>query len=370
MPRVKKNYVAMSLHDSMALRALHQHVGLSVKDVMARRREFPAFSKYSAATLYRHATKPIGGEEPIDKRTLNRGRPRKLDDRDMRKVRRSVSLLRESHGSFSSQVLQHCTGQLSHVSNSTFRRYLRRMGYGYRVTRRKGMLLRKDLRARAKWCRRVQRYQNLWTDGIAMYVDAVGFEYKTNPYAHAKSLGAREWRLATEGTRFNCTSKGRKEGKKYARFLVGIALGSGVVLCEHIPRKSNGHAFAALIDQHFSAALDRTGKTCRRFLQDGCPVQNSKKALQALARNGIKRLKIPARSPDLNPIENFFNLVRRKIKNDSFQKRIEMESKGEFAIRVTELMQNYSADSINRIIQSMPKRVQMVVKMKGTRIKY
>ena len=297
----------MSLADSMALRALHQCAGLSVDEVRRRRHEFPAFTKYSKATVYRHAKKPIGQQEPLDARKNNKGRPRKLTDRDKRNIKRCVPALRESHGSFSSQILQREAQMEQTVSNSTFRRYLRRMGYGYRVARKKGMLLQRDLKSRMRWCRRAHKHKHLWTEGVAMYIDAVGFEFKTNPFEHAKALGAREWRLASEGVNFKCTAKGKKEGMVCVRFMVGIATEHGVVLCRRIKRRMNGADMAKMVDAHFPAALRRTGKKCNRVLQDGCPVQNSRRAHRAMHRHGIKVFRIPARSPDLNPIENFFH---------------------------------------------------------------
>ena len=45
------------------------------------------------------------------------------------------------------------------------------------------------------------------------------------------------------------------------------------------------------------------------FLQDGNPIQNSKKANRAFDAIGCKLFAIPARSPDVNPIENIFNRI-------------------------------------------------------------
>ena len=50
------------------------------------------------------------------------------------------------------------------------------------------------------------------------------------------------------------------------------------------------------------------------FVQDGDPSQNSKAAKTALDKIGAVQFSIPPRSPDLNPIENAFNLVEKKIK--------------------------------------------------------
>lgn len=40
-----------------------------------------------------------------------------------------------------------------------------------------------------------------------------------------------------------------------------------------------------------------------RFLEDGCPIQNSKKASQAFETVGAIKFSILSRSPEFNPIE-------------------------------------------------------------------
>ena len=90
------------LEVSCQIRALHQIGGIRGSDLVRR------FPQYSAATLYRHANKPLDGTDRIDRRRENKGRPRKLGARDLRRMRRQISVLREQYGTFSSRRLQLC----------------------------------------------------------------------------------------------------------------------------------------------------------------------------------------------------------------------------------------------------------------------
>ena len=72
----------------------------------------------------------------------------------------------------------------------------------------------------------------------------------------------------------------------------------------------------------------------KSFLMDGCPRQNSRTARRAVARIGGVVLKTPPRSRDLNPIENFFNLVLQKLNNEALEKEIADESFRSFYERV------------------------------------
>ena len=72
------------------------------------------------------------------------------------------------------------------------------------------------------------------------------------------------------------------------------------------------------ISKRLSISVNPTGKL---FLQDGDRSQNSKKAKTALDEVGSRQFSIPPRSPDLNPIENIFNLVKAKLREDAFDKK-------------------------------------------------
>ena len=75
--------------------------------------------------------------------------------------------------------------------------------------------------------------------------------------------------------------------------------------------------------------LTRTLKVClplqqsqmRLWLQDGDPSQKSAMARAAMDRANCELLKIPPRSPNLNPIENIFKLVSDALrKQQSYAK--------------------------------------------------
>ena len=58
----------------------------------------------------------------------------------------------------------------------------------------------------------------------------------------------------------------------------------------------------------------------KRFLQDGCPVQNSKKARKALDTVGAIKFSITPRSTYVNPTENIFNYVKSELGTQDFEK--------------------------------------------------
>ena len=331
------------------------------------------FPQYSKAQIYVHAKKPLNGEPVFDKRKLNKGRPSRLTEQDKRVITRTIPKLRTQEGHFTSKRLQLESG-VSHVSNRTFCRHLNQSGYKYLQARKKGRLTAKDLKKRAKFCmdmKKQKRGKDFWCTGISFYLDGVGFEYKRNPHDQARAPKAREWRKPNEGLDINCTAKGKKEGSTNANFMVAISYGKGVVLCKQYFGTITGGKFAKIVrtgfDKAFAASCNPTDKV---FLMDGCPRQNSKIATRAWERRGAKVFTIPARSPDINCIENYFHLVKKELQAQAIAQNITRETFDQFSMRVEATLKNWSADSIDHIIDTMPKRIDEIIKRKGQRIKY
>ena len=150
--------------------------------------------------------------------------------------------------------------------------------------------------------------------------------------------------------------------------MVAIAYNKGVVMCEQYERSISGSKFAKLCDNRFPQAFMLSANPhYKLFLQDGDPSQNSAKAMQVFENMEAEVFSIPLRSPDLNPIENVFHLNLVKINEGSLN--VTHEIFQEFSERVKSIIVNYPTLKINKIIDSMDKRINMIIEHKGQRIK-
>ena len=152
---------------------------------------------------------------------------------------------------------------------------------------------------------------HFWTiAGICFYLDGVSFTHKYNPQDEARCHGSKAWKKASEA--FEVTAKGKKEGTggRMASFYVAISYEKGVVMCEQYEGHINGRLFADIVKEKFPETFSKS-TNCKNmlFLQDGDPSQNSAVAKSAFEFIGCKVFSIPARSPDINPIENLFNII-------------------------------------------------------------
>ena len=105
-------------------------------------------------------------------------------------------------------------------------------------------------------------------------------------------------------------------------------------------------------------------------LQGGDPTQDSRKAKKAFDDVGCRTFPIPARSPDINLIENMFNNVRKKLREDATEHHIEHESYKEFCNRVKTTLLYFSRDVIDSTVESLPKQMKLIMEGKGHFTKY
>ena len=102
----------------------------------------------------------------------------------------------------------------------------------------------------------------------------------------------------------------QKKRSLNSNFLVCISYRKSVVLCKQYFGPITGTKFVDIADSSFHFAFDNSiNPMLNKFLIDRCRRQNTMTALCAAARVGEPVFKTSPKSPDLNPIENFFNLL-------------------------------------------------------------
>ena len=92
-----------------------------------------------------------------------------------------------------------------------------------------------------------------------------------------------------------------------------FSLGKGICYCNHC-EKVSGKIFAEFIESNFIEIFRSSCSPAGNvFVQDDDPSQNSKAARTTLDKIGAVQFSIALRSPDLNPVQNVFNLVEKKL---------------------------------------------------------
>ena len=86
------------------------------------------------------------------------------------------------------------------------------------------------------------------------------------------------------------------------------------------------------VSGYFSRRANSSGG--KLFLEIGDPVQNYKELYKAYNKKGCRIVPIPARSPDINSVENVFNNVRSKLRTDEWKQEIRYGPYERFCERV------------------------------------
>ena len=291
------------------IRVLHQDYGWRIADI--HKLKYPNIAR---RTINYHENIVTGKEKIEDRRKFNKGRPRLLNDRQGCRLKNTLKSLRRLDSPNFSAVKLSTVCQLNEIcSVQTVRWRLKELGHHYLNTRQKGIITKSDKRLRRAFAKKCSNAEGLWKEKISFYYDAATFYHERDPYSEVVAPNSKIWRMDGEG--LEITRKGKKEGNsgRPVKLFVAIAYQKGVIMCEQWDPNtpSLGIHYKEFVKKHFPVTFECSVNPKNKLvLQEGCPVQKSKQAQLRYAVVNCKVFSIPPRSPELNPIENMFLIVR------------------------------------------------------------
>lgn len=110
------------------------------------------------------------------------------------------------------------------------------------------------------------------------------------------------------------------------------------------------------------------------FMQDNAPIHTARIIKKFFEENGISTIDWPPYSPDLNPIEHAWAKLKEMIYRLDPDIENSQGSIGDLKDRFNELIERaweaLGQEYFDKLIESMPRRIQAVIEAKGWYTKY
>jgi DDE superfamily endonuclease/Transposase len=255
-------------------------------------------------------------------------------------------------------------GLATQISSATIRRRLNDLGYHYKEAICKPFLKPDQAARRLKWCMEKRNWKSdEWIRIV--WSDETSFEL-------GKRGAIKVWRKDNEKYHKDCIHGTVKSGRitqMYWGAFCGISKGHLVA----VNGRMDSEAYISVCTNHLlpfirGNNLGSDGVIAEginwKFMQDNAPCHSSRRTLGWMKENGIELLEWPPQSPDLNPMENLWAILKRDIQKKQPKNVCELDK------FVQGAWEGINLEYLINLIESMPTRIKMAIEAKGYSIPY
>ena len=298
------------------------------------------------------------------------GSPRKLTNSDIRYLVRLAES--ETHVPLT-EIAVNTT--FSNVSTQTLRRRLREEGIRKWKAVGRCLLTTKDAKARYTWAR---AHQHLTKE------DWAKFAWSDECIIRQDSDPCQLWVFRRQTKREKYDPKNIRSTLKYGgvkQMIWGCFYGNKLGPIAFIDGSVNSHVYISVLQNKlvpFFQALHDDGATDIIFQQDNAKVHKSKLTEKWLndstTQNGFSVMKWPAYSPDMNPIEQLWPHLKtelhRRYPDTKLLNGTPATIKQKLQDRLWEIWWDIGEEVLDRLIDSMPRRVKALIAARGWYTEY
>ena len=177
------------------------------------------------------------------------------------------------------------------------------------------------------------------------------------------------WRKSDEAWRPECLGmySGHSPRKNVSAMFWGCITFNGIGTLTPVEGNIDSEKYIEVLDQHLWPVIAKEFPNGGWiFQEDNCPMHVSRRTNNWKAENNIETLQWPSQSPDTNSIENVWRTIKVKL-----GKRLgEIQSRQDLIRVVLEIWGDIEQAYIRRLYNSIPLRLQSVLKAKGAITKY
>ncbi len=281
------------------------------------------------------------------------GRPRNLTPRQERLLMRRVEENRHASSLQLSKEVESQTGVT--ISRDTIRRTLQRNGMHGCRPRKKPLLKPRHKKARLDFAR-------AHADKDEDYWDSILWSDETKINVFETDGFKTVWHRKGEEYKEKCMVPTVKHGG-VSVLMWGCMSAAGVGELHFIDGIMNSQMYCSILKEKLLPSLHALGH-CALFQHDNDPKHTSKATVGFLKKNRVKVSQWPSMSPDLNPIEHLWAILKRQVEHHSPSS---IQSLKEV---ILEEWKNIYLAKCRQLVHSMPRRLGAVIKNHGGHTKY
>ena len=141
---------------------------------------------------------------------------------------------------------------------------------------------------------------------------------------------------------------------------------SGQLTLAFVSSKMDSTQYIKVLSDNLLPFIQQNPQKNFQFQQDNAAIHKSRATMGWLSNNNIRVLPWPACSPDLNPVENLWGLIVRKIYSNGKQYKTVSELK----TAIQDSWDNISAQTLQNLVDSVRNRLLGVISLKGGPTRY
>jgi len=230
------------------------------------------------------------------------------------------------------------------VSYSTISRHLAKIGYKNSFPRKVPMLTESHKQARVEWARK--HLNDNWRR--TFFSDETAFQLFRNTI--------KVWYKGKRPVRH--IPKDRTKLKAWGGFWSG---GKSSLFC--FKETMNAEFYVGILREHIPEVKAMLGNRFR-WQQDNDPKHTSRLAMGFLQKNVPEIIDWPSCSPDLNPLENIWSIVKRNVESRM------PKNLGQLEQFMSEEWNAIPKSLLEKLVGSMRQRCELVIKENGETISY
>ena len=128
----------------------------------------------------------------------------------------------------------------------------------------------------------------------------------------------------------------------------------------------DSETYQEVLKDHLLPYATHIGGRKWQFQQDNASIHMSHSTRNWFKAKKIRVMKWPSKSPDLNPIENLWGILARRVYHNGRQ----FATVDELKSAITKEWHNLTLKDLQTLVNSMPKRVFAVIQKNGAATKY